>query len=154
MATVGSKLGKTILSSSATAAPVDYAKTTKKIPPQTVEFLKASKTYSSYYSANKKFAIYFTGMDCPYGQAFSTAMAPLVSDPSYQAYYSFMPTVAKQGFVAYASQEEANKQLAFDNLCHEFCIINPVKDEIYYLDGVGAEDAANMKKTFDDLKNW
>ena len=154
-----------------TTIPVSYASSSAKIPPQIVDYLKNSQQWSNYYNSNKKFAIYYTGISCPYGESFATAMGAIASNPSIQQYYYFYPKVAENGIkistqsASGAAKEEALAKLktwedeasnssAFDNLCHEFCIVNPVKGELFFLDGVGEEDAVKMPKLFEDLKNW
>jgi len=134
--------------------PQAYAKNTKKLAPELVDYLKKSNKYGTYYNQNKKFAIYFTGMNCPYGEAFANAMSAIVNDPSYKDSYNFYAMDANQTSAQFNSNEEAKNDVDFSNLCNAFCIVNPSKNELYYLDGVGEEDAANIKTTFDNLKAW
>lgn len=135
------------------------------IPTQVVEYLKTSEKYANYYGANKKFAIYFTGANCPYAQAFQSAMEPIVNDVSYQQYYNFLARDANQTSEVFTvsgtspgepnqAAIQANNEINFRNLCHEFCIVNPVKNEIFYIKGVGEKEAAKIATVFFNLKNW
>lgn len=131
-----------------------YASRITKIPRKTVKYLKTSNRYGSFYNTNKKFAIYFIGEGCPYDQAFSNAVIKVAKDPVYQQYYNFFAIDVNQKKEKFNSVKEAQRDENFKNLCQEFCIVNPAKNQIYYIEGIADQDAANIKTTFDDLKNW
>ena len=40
------------------------------------------------------------------------------------------------------------------NLCHEFCVVNPVKDEIFAIDGIGYKEASKIADILEQLKDW
>jgi len=134
--------------------PAAYVSSSAKIPSGVVEYLKKAPKYANYYGANKKFAIYYTGANCPYGAAFSDSVKNIASDPSYQQSYYFLPIDISQMGGRFANREEAQNDIDFNKLCHEFCIVNPVKNELFFIDGVGEEEAAKVPTIFSDLKNW
>lgn len=139
---------------SVSTIPQAYASTSAKISSDIVDYLKKSPKYGAYYNANKKFAIYFTGANCPYAQTFVNAMNSIVNNSAAQQYYNFFPIDVNQGAQRFSSMEEAQKDVNFNNLCHEFCIVNPKSNELFYFDGIGEEEAAKLPTLFADLKNW
>lgn len=126
----------------------------KTIPEKVNNYLKISTQYSTYYNSDKKFGIYFIGANCPHAQAFDNAMNPIVNDPNYQQYYNFMAIDINQGIQTFTSKEEAQNYIDFNDLCKEFCIVNPNKKEIFYIDGVGEAEATKLPYIFDSLKTW
>lgn len=140
-------------SSSSTIAPQAYVSSIAKIPADIVEYVKRSTMYGNYYNANKKFVIYMTGSNFPQAQAFISALTPIINDSSYQQYYNFVPLDinSKQTF---SNIEDSQKYIDFESLCHEFCIVNPVSNELFYFDGIGEAEAAKLPTVFADLKNW
>lgn len=147
------KVSTTSLSSVGTNAK-SYAPNIAAIPPEVAEYVKTATKYNGLYNENKKFAVYFTGMDCPYGQSFANSINEIANNPTYQQYYNFLPLQAVR-MESFTSREDADNNSAFYNLCHEFCIVNPIKNELYAIEGgVGEEEAAKVQTTFEDLKNW
>lgn len=126
----------------------------KAIPERISNYLKTSTQYSTYYNANKKFGIYFTGADCPHLQAFDSAMNSIINDSNYQQYYNFRDINVNQGIQTFTSKEEAQNDVDFNDMCQAFCIVNPNKNEIFYIDGVGEAEAAKLPYIFDNLKTW
>lgn len=125
-----------------------------ELSPSTVQYLKTAENYAPYYNSNKKMVVYFTGMGCPYGQSFADAVSRLSSDTIYQPYYSFVAIPMNGGIKVYHSKEEAKNDGDLIRQCHEFCVINPIKEEIYFLDGVGPEEADKLPSILEQLKNW
>lgn len=139
---------------SATSTPAQYSKNTDTIPENIVAYLQKSETYSGYYNQNKKFVIYYTGANCPYLQSFLTSLNAITNDAQYQQYYNFMPVDANR-MAVFNSKEDARNDTYFNmKLCHEFCIVNPAKKEIFFFDGIGEEEATMLPSVFNDLKNW
>ena len=50
--------------------------------------------------------------------------------------------------------EEANANIAFSNKCQEFCIVNPNKNEVFSINGIGYEEASKLESILNQLKNW
>ena len=68
-------------------------------------------------------------------------------------YYKFHAE-SVSGIHWYKSNQEAQSALQFLNLCHEFCVVNPIKNEIFSIDGVGTEEAQKIGSILEQLKNW
>lgn len=46
-------------------------------------YLKSYPNQSDKYNANKKYAVYFTGLNCPYAQSFISSLNTVVDNPYY-----------------------------------------------------------------------
>ena len=124
----------------------------KPIPENVVTYLKTGSEYKDLYT-DKKFTIYYVGADCPYAQAFIDAIDPIKNDAEYSSAYNFYAQEAA-GFKQFATMEDAQNDVSFSNLCHEFCVVNPVKDEIFAIDGIGYEEASKIADILEQLKDW
>ena len=124
----------------------------KPLPDEVVSFLKTSSDYKDIYN-DKKVVIYFTGADCPYGNVFEKSIKEYRKNASSNEYYEFQAKSAS-GIHWYKSNQEAQVALQFSNLCHEFCVVNPIKKEIFSIDGVGTEEAQKIGTILEQLKNW
>jgi len=129
---------------------------TKLLPTDTIDYLKTSTQYAPYYSANKKFAVYYTGMDCPYGQAFANVADAIAKSPIYQKDYNFSVTTISGNSLQkeFSSIKEAKADGKFMDLCQQFCIVNPTKSAIYSIKGVGDEEMRDLPNVFKNLKDW
>ena len=129
---------------------------TKAIPESTVNYLKTSAQYAPYYSANKKFVVYYTGMDCPYGQAFANVVTAIAQSPKYQQSYNFSATTISGNSLQkeFATVKEAKADGKFMDLCQQFCIVNPTKGAIYSINGIGDEEMRKLPDIFKSLKDW
>lgn len=124
-----------------------------KLPSSVTEYLSVSSKYSSFYKQGKKFVIYFTGIDCPYGKTFQDRLELLAKTPSTQQEYAFIPTeISKTHY--FRSRQEAEAEIEFNNLCHEFCLINPRKQELFYINGIGEKEAELLTDIFKTLQSW
>lgn len=124
----------------------------KGLPESTVTYLKTKSQFKDLYT-DKKFAIYYVGADCPYAQAFINAIDPLKSSTEYTDKYNFFPKEAS-GIKQFDSMEDAQADVNFSNTCREFCIVNPAKNQIFAIDGIGNEEAAQLGSIFEQLKDW
>ena len=124
----------------------------KPLPEDVINFLKTSSDYREIYN-DKKVVIYFTGADCPYGKLFEKSINEFRQYSHSNEYYKFHAEFAS-GIHWYKSNQEAQSALQFLNLCHEFCIVNPIKNEIFSIDGVGTEEAQKIGSILEQLKNW
>ena len=124
----------------------------KPLPEEVINYLKTSSNYKNVYN-DKKVVIYFTGADCPYGKVFEKSINEFRKNSSSNVYFKFH-TESASGIRWYKSNQEAKAALQFSNLCHEFCVVNPVKNEIFSIDGVGIEEAQKIGAILEQLKNW
>lgn len=124
----------------------------KPLPNEVIDFLKTSSDYKDIYK-DKKVVIYFTGADCPYGKVFEKSINEFRKNSASNVYFKFH-TESASGIRWYKSNQEANAALQFSNLCHEFCVVNPVKNEIFSIEGVGTEEAQKIGAILEQLKNW
>ncbi len=124
----------------------------KNIPENTVNYVKTKSEYKELYT-DKKFAIYYVGADCPYAQTFIDTVEPLKNSTEYSDKYNFYPQQAA-GLKEFSSLEEAQADVDFSNMCNEFCIVNPAKNQIFSIDGIGSEEAAKLGSIFEQLKDW
>lgn len=129
---------------------INYA--IKTLPDNVVQYLKTKSEYKDLYT-DKKFVIYFVGADCPYAQAFIDAIDPVSSNSEFSSKYNFYPQEAS-GSKTFDNMDDANADIEFSNTCHEFCIVNPSKNEIFAIDGVGYEEAEKVGSIIEQLKDW
>lgn len=124
----------------------------KSLKSDTLSYLKTKSEYKDYFTG-KKLVIYFTGADCPYAEMFNTALGPLKSDSKYTSQYTFYPKNAS-GYQSYDSMEDAKSSVDFENTCHEFCIVNTKKGQIFSIDGIGENEADQLSSIIDQLQDW
>lgn len=124
------------------------------IPKDLVEYLKSSQKYGSYFNSNKKFVIYYTGMDCPYGQTFAAAMNAVANGHVYDKYYNFLAKDAGEMLVSYDDSGDSDKENMLNSLCSAFCIVNPNIREVFSLNGVGPQEGAKISTMLNNLKKW
>ncbi len=129
---------------------INYA--IKNLPDNVTQYLKTTSEYKDLYS-NKKLAIYYVGADCPYAQAFIDAIDPLREDSSYSEKYNFYPQAAS-GSKTFSTMEEAQADVDFSNICQEFCIIHPIKNQVFTINGIGYDEATKLGSIFEQLKDW
>lgn len=122
-----------------------------QVPKDVTEFFKTNSDYSKIYN-NKKIVVYYTGAGCPYGRIFEKSIKRFKTKNNSD-YYTFHSESAT-GFHKYSSKQEAETSIKFANLCHEFCVINPKKEEIFAIDGVGEEEAQKLDLILEALLTW
>lgn len=129
---------------------------TNTLAPDTVDYLKSSAQYAPYYNAGKKFAVYYTGMDCPHGEAFATIVDAIAANPKHQKNYNFCATVISGNTLQkqFATVEEAQKEGKFMDKCQQFCIVNPKNGGIYSLNRADEKEAQDLPHLFTTLKDW
>lgn len=118
------------------------------LPPSVNAYLQNSLLYGNYYNENQKFVVYFP-QTCP--PDFVTSLEKIKQIPSYQDQYEFLPRNKK---IPLLEQGEAAADQDFSALCGQFCIINPARGEIFYIHGIGPEDADELKHLFAALAQW
>lgn len=141
-------------STSSGIIPQAYATSTTIIPSDMVAYLKSSTVYSPYYNANKKFAVYYTNSKNPDSLPFLNALNPIINDNSYKQYYNFMQIALNTSELRFSNMDELKMHMDFMHLCHAFCIVNPVSNNLFYYDSLDANNAAKLPTLFADLKNW
>lgn len=124
----------------------------KTLKSDTLTYLKTKSEYKDYFTG-KKLVIYFTGADCPYSEMFETAFEPIKSNQEYTSKYNFYGKNAS-GYSSYATMEEANAAVNFENSCHEFCILNTKNGQIFAIDGIGDSEAKNISSIIEQLQDW
>ncbi len=129
---------------------INYSFSTLK--PNVLEYLKNSSEYKNYFDG-KKLVIYFTGADCPYAQVFETALSTVKNDSTYSSEFNFYAQNAS-GMKTFSSRADAQADIDFNNKCHEFCIVNTKNGQMFAIDGVGAEEAAQVGFIIIQLKDW
>lgn len=129
---------------------ISYSFTT--ISPDVVEYLKTSEDYSKFYTKDKKFVIYFIA-NCPYAQMMINAMIPLRNDADMRSKYGFYPQDAMM-YKIFKSVNEQQAYLSFSKSCKEFCIVNPLKNQIFAIDGIGKNEADKVSSIMEQLKEW
>lgn len=125
----------------------------KNLPDDIVIYLQTKSQYKNLYSPDKKLVIYYVGADCPYAKAFTDAIDPLTSNSKYTIKYNFYPQNAS-GIEKYDTIEEAQTATNFSNTCQEFCIVNPSKNQIFAINGIGVKEAAKIPEILDQLSDW
>lgn len=129
---------------------IDYS--IKNIPTDIVKYLKTTSEYKNLYT-DKKFVIYYVGADCPYAQAFMDKIDPIRNDPTYTEFYNFYPEAAS-GTKQYSTLNEAQRSVEFSNLCQEFCIVNPLANELFTINGIGYNETEKLLDILNQIKNW
>lgn len=133
------------------------------IPEGVIDYLKnKSNFYKDLYKQNKKFAIYFVGMGCPYGQTFSEIVEKIKNDEELRDKYNFyaLDISSSSGELSPVKDPKEAQLLAqasmdfYNKICHEFCIVNPVKKQVFGIEGVGYKEAEKLPYIFAKLKNW
>ena len=133
--------------------PQSYVQSMVKISPELVSYLKSSATYGTYYKANKKFAVYHTGITIPIAVAFTNAASSIAQNSSFKKNYNFLAIDSTKSR-SFSSKKEAEEEMAFTNTCHEFCIVNPSKNELFFIKGLSADGGSKLPTVFADLKSW
>lgn len=130
-----------------------FAAETITMPESTIRYLRNSHLYSKFFNEGKNFVVYCNGDKCPYVASFNAAIEKIVLNPDYQEQYNFvaLPNGSKPEF---DSEQEKNEDNAFFQICHEFCIVNPFRGELFYISNVGEEDASEIEHIFAGLKGW
>ena len=123
-----------------------------KIPDSVVTYLKDKSNYKDLYT-DKKFVIYYVGADCPYAQSFIETFEPLKANESYMDTYNFYAEEAS-GSKTFSNMEDAQADISFSNMCHEFCVVNPKINEIFSIDGIGDAEIAKIESIIEQLKAW
>ena len=129
---------------------MNYSFSTLK--PETLEYLKTNSEYKDYFDG-KKLVIYFTGANCPYAQVFETALSTVKNNSTYSSEFNFYAQNAS-GMKTFSSQADAQADIDFSNSCHEFCIVNTKNGQMFAIDGVGEEEAAQVGFVIIQLKDW
>ena len=129
---------------------IDYS--VKSLLDSTVAYLKTKSEYKDLYT-DKKFVIYYIGADCPYAQAFISAIDPLTTDSTYTEKYNFYPQSAS-GMKKFASMEDAQADIDFSNTCQEFCIVNPKTNQVFSINGIGDKEAEKIPDILKQLLDW
>lgn len=134
--------------------------------PELVEYMKNQTELKKIYSEDKKIVSYWYGGNCPYGNAFSDAMKKYIKDEHYSNYYNFNPQtpVYSSPHVSWPSDapqevidREMFKLVLFNDFMTAkgmFSVINPAKNQVFTVDGVGYEEAAQIKNILDELLLW
>lgn len=127
----------------------------KDLPDSIIPYLKTKSDYKDYYNQNKKFVIYFTVDGCPYNKAFVNSLEPFKTNSEYSAVYNFYAQNGNRS-VSFDNMEDFQADEDFHKACSSFCIVNPVKKQVFAInDGAAYKDlSANMGKILDKLKNW
>ena len=128
---------------------IPFAAETIALPEETVRYLQNSLLYGNYYNENQKFVVYFT--DISYPSSFLPALNNLSQNTPYREEYAFIPRGKNTTGLAAA---ETSADQTFVGLCRQFCVINPQRNEIFYIDGIGTEDAREIGNIFDGLEDW
>ena len=122
------------------------------LPTNIVNYLKTSNEYSRYYNDGRKFVVYYVGADCPYASTFIRILTPLIRSNKFEE-YQFHPVQAS-GMQRYKTMDEARASVAFSNTCQEFCIVNPINNKIFRINGIGESEASQIEKILIQLRNW
>lgn len=128
---------------------IDYA--IKDIPDNVMNYLLNNKFQN--VSKDKKIVRYFAGAGCPYGDAFTNAVRPYSTNSSYSSSYVFYQE-SLSGFKRFKNKQIAQADIAFENLCKEFCIINISRHQVFRINGVGYQEAAKVPSIIEQLKDW
>lgn len=129
---------------------IDYS--IKDLPENTITYLKTKSEFKDLYK-DKKFVIYYIGADCPYAQTFINTIEPLTKDSAITEKYNFYPQEAA-GMTTFSSMEEAQASLDFSHTCQEFCIVNPARNQVFAIDGIGEQEAGQINNILEQLKEW
>ena len=117
------------------------------------DYLKNRSEYSKYLGG--KLVIYFTGANCPYARAFQSALENIKRNTTYASEYTFYGIdINYSNTKTFYSNKDAQAYEDFSNACHEFCIINPYKNQIFAIQGVGEEEAQKLGYIFQQMENW
>ncbi len=116
---------------------------TEKISDGLDGYLMKSDFYGPAYSKGEKIIAY-PPLDntCPFGKAFMNTFEAAMNNPQYTSDYKFI------------AFEPDRSSMEFYTKCHTLCIINPLKKELFYFNGVGPKAAEKFTYILDELKNW
>lgn len=122
------------------------------LPQNTVDYLQNSLLYGNFYNEGQKFVIYFADDNKPiYPQKFLTELTQIQQEKNITSQYIFLPRSPNLTLETTA-EKESDKN--FVQLCHQFCIINPKTNEIFYISGVTEQDAQELSHLFNALLQW
>lgn len=130
---------------------VDYS--FRKLPNNVIQYLQSNSEYKDLYNTNKRIVIYFTGANCPYVQGFDDKINYLQQKTEYNEKYSFIGINASETKY-YKTKQDAKNDIELYKMCKEFCIINPQKQEIFSINGIGTNETSQLESVFYQLKNW
>lgn len=131
--------------------PLRSTAQTIALPPPVVAYLQNSLLYGNFYNENQKFVVYFTDARPAYPASFLPAVEQIEQTPVFAEEYAFLP---RRTEVSLPETEETAADRGFVKLCGQFCIINPARGEIFYITGIGEEDARELKPVFNALERW
>ena len=78
-----------------------------------------------------------------YASTFIRILTPLIRSNQFEE-YQFHPVQAA-GFQRYKTMDEARASVAFSNTCQEFCIVNPINNKIFRINGIGESEASQIE---------
>ena len=128
--------------------PIEFSAGTILIPEDTIYYLQNSLLYGNYYNENQKFVIYLK--ENAYPDNFLSILEKIKNSPQYSQ-YAFLPRTKENPEFLTSEQIEDKKLI---EICHQFCIINPAKEELFFIHGIKAEDAQELPHIFQALENW
>lgn len=132
---------------------IPFAAETIEIPAGIAHYLENSLFYGNYYNENKKFVVYYTGSKTPYPTSFAPAFEEITKKPIYSSEYAFLPQEFGKK-IEFSDEKEAKRDAEFREICRQFCIVNPVTNELFYIDGIGDDDVREIGNIFDGLQGW
>lgn len=122
------------------------------LPSEISEYLGNSIIYGNAFNEGQKFVVYFTDPNPKnYPENFLSTLSYIKDKKNEKGQYAFLPRLHAMEFNT--PQEKLN-DAEFLKLCHQFCIINPKTNEIFYISGITKQDAEELPKIFNALHQW
>jgi len=129
-----------------------FTAATIELPDNVVRYLKNSLIYGNYYNESRRFVIYYDSEN-KHIPAFKEAINKIINNPVYREEYSFIVAEAVKD-APLSTDEEKMDNAEFYMLCSDFCVINPFRNEIFYISNVGEDDTKEFSHIFDSLESW
>lgn len=125
---------------------------TSAIPKNVLGYLKSQKDISDSYG-EKKIAIYYTGKECPFAEVLANTINPLKEKQEYTSAYFFHPEAAAVT-KAFPTQQGVIAYIDFRDMCGDFCIVNPKKNQILTIENMDQKKAEKVTAILSQFKDW
>ncbi len=146
-AIMAAKNRRPVETSAATDKEDALSAATMSLPASVENYLQNSLLYGNYYNENQYFVVWRQEIENRLPE-FSAAMEKLARNYSN---YVFLPRFGQNELLSPA-EEAADRE--FLSLCGSFCIVNPDRREIFYINRLGRQDIFELPHIFAALSAW
>ena len=130
---------------------VQYSKTV--VSDAVMQYVITQEDVIKQNGKNKKIAVYYTGKDCPFALNMQNTIEGIKNQEEYSSKYAFhLETDIGSKF--FVKQEDALAYMEFNNLCQQFCIVNPEKKQILKIENMDNTKAEEIPAILKQFKDW